>query len=322
VRVSLQGTFDTLSVTELFGLLSTANKTGALRLEAGEPDAGTLKATVFVAGGLCCAVESDDVSRRPESEAELAGQLVDVGFSVARQPSGSFRFKDAEEPPFPSTVSAALEPAVLEITSLLDQWREIEGTIPSLDARVRLAPVLRGEQIVVSAEEWKLLIALTEMPTVREVVAEQHSTMMTVCRALKDLVDRGAVEVGVDLARRIPPASAPLVRPVLVSSAGTQTDEPTGDTGVFAEAAAADLVAAAEAEEAAADLVGRMARTRPATPDAFAEPDESPTERAVMVTEDEEMAQVAAREFAGQSNDGEAAPDRGALLRLFSALKE
>ncbi|MDQ1533352.1 MAG: hypothetical protein QOF28_1113, partial [Actinomycetota bacterium] len=141
-------------------------------------------------------------------------------------------------------------------------------------------------------------------------------------RALKDLVDRGAVEVGVDMARRNPAAAAPLVRPVLASSASTDTDEPVGDTGVFAEAAAADLVAAAEAEEAAADLVIRMARTRPATPDAFPEPDESPTERAVVVTDDDEMAQVAAREFAGQSKDGEAAPDRGALLRLFSALKE
>ena len=179
---------------------------------------------------------------------------------------------------------------------------------------MRLAPVLLGEEIVVSADEWKLLVALTEMPTVREVVAEQRSTVITVCRALKDLVDRGAVEVGVDLARRVPAAVAP--------TAVTAPVEPVADTGVFAEVGAADLVAAAEAEEIAADLVSRMARTRPATPDAFAETDESPTKRAVAVTEEEEMAEVVAREFAGQSDDGESAPDRGALLRLFSALKE
>ena len=55
--MSLQGTFDTLPVTELFGLLATATKTGALRLEAGDHEA-----SIFLTGGRCCAVESDDAA--------------------------------------------------------------------------------------------------------------------------------------------------------------------------------------------------------------------------------------------------------------------
>ena len=128
--MSLQGTFDTLSVTELFGLLATAGKTGALRLEAGEHDAGPFKASVFVTGGLCCAVESDDAHGPAGSEPELASRLVDVGFSLARCHSGSFRFNDAESPPFDVVATTRLEPAVAEIAALLEQWREIEAQDP------------------------------------------------------------------------------------------------------------------------------------------------------------------------------------------------
>src|SRR5260221_8985062 len=89
--VSLQGTFDTLSVTEVFGLLSTAGKSGALRLEAGEREA-----SIFVTDGLCCAVDSDEPGRSDDPGDELAARLVDVGFAFARQASGSFRFLDSE----------------------------------------------------------------------------------------------------------------------------------------------------------------------------------------------------------------------------------
>jgi hypothetical protein len=307
--VSLQGTFDTLSVTELFGLLSTAGKTGALRLEAGDfagteheagaQQAGAQKATVFVTGGLCCAVESEQATGPTGSAEELATRLVDVGFSLARCRSGSFRFSDDERPPFAVSVSTALEPAVYEIGSLLGQWREIEATIPSLDARVRLAPVLQAEEIVVSAQDWGLLVALQGTPSIRDLVARRREPMMDVCRQVKELVDRGAIEVGAG------------VKP------GTRDAHPTGQIDVvepYAPATtAADAIAAAEAANVvAAGLVNRMTRKRASVPDVFASEADEPSPASGTVTAD-----------ADDTEDAQdASQDRGALLRLFSGLKE
>jgi hypothetical protein len=317
--VSLQGTFDTLSVTELFGLLSTAAKTGALRLEACDLEgtdheaAGAHQATVFVAGGLCCAVESDEVGGPPASDEELAGRLVDVGFSLARCPSGSFRFTDDERPPFDAAVRTSLEPAVAAIGSLLEQWREIEATIPSLDSRVRLAPVLRAEEIVVSAHEWGLLVALEGLPSVRELVARRGQPMIEVCRSLKDLVDRGAIEVGADLG--MPYTRVPDLRVERGRHAhDVDTTDPSAHIDVLEPYApvtvAADSIAAAEAADAvAAGLVSRMTRPRRSVPDVFAGADEpSPGSEAAASSSEPEPADVP--------------QDRSALLRLFSGLKE
>ena len=338
VCVSLQGTFDTLSVTELFGLLSTAAKTGALRLEAGEHEAA-----VFVSAGRCCAVESDAATGPAGSDGELASRLVDVGFTLARQPSGSFRFADSELPSFETTLATPLEPAVAEITSMLDQWREIEATIPSLDVRVRLAPVLRGEQIVVTAPEWLLLVALEGRPSVREVVAQRNEPVIQVCRLLKELADRGAIEVGTDMGRpgvateeptergrrgRGDAASSPIDPSEPYAPGAETTARTTGmavagsPSGVAAVAAAANAIAAAEADAIAAGLASRMTRSRRPVPDAFAGADEAPTERDGAATSQAATSEEATAEAAKESEPEEGSQDRGALLRLFSALKE
>ncbi len=332
--MSLQGTFDTLSVTELFGLLSTASKTGALRLEAGDHEAA-----VYVTGGLCCAVECDDVGGPSATDEELTRRLVDAGFTVARQAAGSFRFNDAEPPPFAADLTTRFEPAVAEITEMLGQWREIEATIPSLDVRVRLAPVLRGEEIVLSAGEWSLLVALDGMPSVRELIARRHEPVIQVCRLVKDLAERGAIDIGTDMARpenrKIAEGEVEVVLdpPTELSPARALPErEPAavghvGQAGVAAVTAATDAVAAAEAEAIAAGLVSRMARSRRGATDGGGDP--QPTERGPTAAESAGgdtaaglVVTVAATEAAGGDSGGEGSQDRGALLRLFSALKE
>jgi hypothetical protein len=346
VYVSLQGTFDTLPVTELFGLLASAAKTGALRLEAGDHEA-----SVFLTGGLCCAVESGAAAPSAASDTELAARLVDVGFAFARLATGSFRFSDSELAGYDTGVTTPLEPAVVEIRSLLDQWREIEATIPSLDVRVRLARVLRDDEVVVTAQEWSLLVALEGMPTVRELVARRQQPMMDVCRDLKGLVDRGAVEIGAEVP--VPPHVAETAVAAVPEVAGVAAGRTTGAHRDPADATvrllepsepyapgADDFVtaaaeAAADADAVAAGIVSRMARTRLTTPDVFASGDDVPddaipsagsdTAGGVTVNADAVTSgsQVSAADSGGAATEAEeAAPDRGALLRLFSALKE
>jgi hypothetical protein len=404
VCVSLQGTFDTLPVTEVFGLLASAAKTGALRLEAGGNEA-----SVFLTGGLCCAVESDAalVSGLPAasgsgsatSDTELAARLVDVGFAFARVATGSFRFSDSELSEYDTVVTVPLEPAIAEIRSLVEQWHEIEATIPSLDVRVRLARVLRDDEVVVTAREWGLLVALEGTPTVRELVARCPQPMIEVCRDLKGLVDRGAVEIGVDvvpeMAAAAEPTAAPGVRAtpdpaasealsemaagrdhdrsgetvslletaepyapdtsapdtsasdtsasntsapdtlapdtlapdtlapdtLAPDTSGLDTYAPDSDDFVTAEAAAE---AAADADAVAAGIVSRMSRSRLSVPDVFPA-DEAreglPADAGAVLTEVPAAGTDRGGPATGPETD-DATPDRGALLRLFSALKE
>jgi hypothetical protein len=352
VCVSLQGTFDTLPVTELFGLLASAAKTGALRLDAGDREA-----SVFLTGGLCCAVESDAAvvsAAVVASDTELAARLVDVGFAFARVATGSFRFTDSELAEHDTGVTTPLEPAVAEIRSLLEQWYEIEATIPSLDVRVRLARELRDDEVVVTAREWSLLVALEGTPTVHELVARRSQPMIEVCRDLKGLVDRGAVEIGVDLVPEITAVPEVAAVPEVPSpaevdgSAGSSSEVPSevpagrrrdrrdrsggsalepaepyapeahtpdSDDFVTAEAAAE---AAADADAVAAGIVSRMARSRLSVPDVFPSDDDADEAGAALA----EIAAAAADRGGAATSAEEAAPDRGALLRLFSALKE
>lgn len=299
--MSLQGTFDTLSVTELFGLLSTASKTGALRLEAGDHEAA-----VFVRAGRCCAVESADAGEGlPADAGGLAARLVDVGFALARQPAGSFRFADAEAPTRRADVEVALEPAVAEITEMLAAWHDIEATIPSLDARLRLAPVLRDDEIVLRVAEWAVLVALEPMPTVRELVALRGEPLLEVCRLVKDLVDRGAVEV------------AAAREPATAAGAPVRRAERRDDRRAALEAATAGILDPME----------------PYAPEAV-EPEPEPVrvaadpprvvvwEPAAEVREPVAVPEPVGARAAAEPASDEPSADRGALLRLFSALKE
>ncbi len=289
--MSLQGTFDTLSVAELFGLLSTAGKTGALRLEAGDREA-----SVFLTEGVCCGVESDEAVGPAGSDGELATRLVDVGFAFARDSAGAFRFSESELATYDAAVTTRLEPAVVEIRSLLEEWREVEVTIPSLDVRVRLAAVLHDDEIVVTAREWSLLVALDGTPSVRDLVARRRQPMMEVCRDLKGLIDRGAVEVGAD----VEPPNVRVERSHRVVDAAPSTLEPSEPHAPDADDVAAtgpgrlatfaaDAVVAAEAEAVTTGLVSGGGTPEPGA--ARGEPENT-------------------------------SEDRGALLRLFSGLKE
>jgi len=88
----LQGTFETLSLPEVLGLLGSARKSGALWLEA-----GPMSGVVHVEDGHCCAAETLEERSPVDNANALLDRLVDVCFGVLRAESGSFRF-GADEP--------------------------------------------------------------------------------------------------------------------------------------------------------------------------------------------------------------------------------
>ena len=233
---------------------------------------------------------------------------------MARQPAGSFRFNDSEPPPFAADRTTRFEPAVVEITEMLEQWREIEATIPSLDVRVRLAPVLRGEEIVLTAQEWSLLVALEGMPSVREVVARRHEPVLQVCRLVKDLVDRGAIDIGTDLAR-------PENRMAVPAETESELETEVEVEVVLDPPTEMSPGRARRGREAAS--VSQLAPSEPYAPSAAPSASQAGVAAVSAAADAVAAAEAeAASEVASGDSGGDGSQDRGALLRLFSALKE
>lgn len=193
----LQGTFETLALAELLGLLSQSRKTGALWL-----DAGPASAVVYIVDGRCCAALSSDAAEAIADAPSLLVRLVDLCFGVARAEDGSFRF-GVEEPPWRCAETVDLEVANDELARLLDEWREIQAVIPSLECRIRLTEELGIDEIVVDRERWRLLTAIDGRRNVRDLVRKTNRAVLEVCHAVVALVDAGAVTVAQ------PPAAAP-----------------------------------------------------------------------------------------------------------------
>jgi hypothetical protein len=188
--VVLQGTFETLGVSELLGLLAHSRKTGALWLEA-----GVASAVVYVEDGRCCSALSSDTPDPIEDGPSLRARLVDVCFSIARSEEGAFRF-GAEEPPWRCTETVDLEIANDELAHLVDEWRGIQAVIPSLECRLGLTEELSIEELIFDSDRWRLLIGIDGRRNVRDLAHKTNRSVLDVCHALVELVDAGACRVG------------------------------------------------------------------------------------------------------------------------------
>jgi hypothetical protein len=299
----LQGTFDTLGLTEVLGLLAQSSKTGALWLKA-----GSVEGRIYLADGRCCAAESTDLLEPVRTDPELENRLVDVCFLLARQDGGSFRFVVDDEPNWRVQGSGVLvDDAVDSLAKLLEEWREIQRVIPSLEARPQLTAELGTDSIIIDQLRWRLLVCLDGRRSVREVMHQTKRSVLDVCNALKDLIEDGAVEIAAEM-------------PSVLPAHSHHAAENSAEHGHLAVPAPHDAPDASEAS----------------TPDPFAgaEPEadndvEPPATTADAGTEadapDDTEDLVAPADLGPQEAAAyeEADPrDRGALLRLFSALRE
>jgi len=186
----LQGTLETLALPELLGLLSQSRKTGALWL-----DAANSSAVLYIVEGRCCAAESSDAGEPLTEGSALLARVIDVCFAVERADDGNFRF-GPEEPQWACEETVDLEVAIDELARLVEEWRDIQAVIPSLDCRIRLADELGVEELTVDRERWQLIVSLDGRRSVRDLVRKTNRPVLDVCHAILTLVDSGAVNVG------------------------------------------------------------------------------------------------------------------------------
>ena len=186
----LQGTLETLSLPELLGLLAQSRKTGALWL-----DAANSSSVVYIADGRCCAAESSDAAEPLGDPHALLARVVDICFAIERADDGAFRF-GPEDPPWACPETVDLEVAIDDLSRLVEEWREIQAVIPSLECRVRLAEELGVGELALDRERWQLVVAVDGRRNVRDLVRKTNRPVLDVCHAILALVDAGALTVG------------------------------------------------------------------------------------------------------------------------------
>lgn len=336
VAVSLQGTFDVFSLPELLRMLAASAKTGGLVVEA-----GGVAGRIDLRDGSCVGVESVEVRGTPATVDELHGRLVDVAFAIVREPTGAFRFA-AGEPNGEHEFSVPVEPVLAEVELLVAEWRDLIARIPSMDLRPELVPELAGDAITLSAAEWGTIARCDGLRSVRDLAEGGQRALVEVCRVVAELVDRGALRL-VERAGSAEPAGRPEARGD--DRHGTDRDvpyyggrvEPVAPYGPGVDASPArgsrwraengvDLVdgdaIAVNGDTPATEVppVPPAPEPVPVEVGSEAAPAEAPSE--APSEGDPGMVAAAVSTPYGEVADDRNQGDRGAILKLFSALRE
>ena len=179
--MALQGTLDTFALPDVLRLLASTKKTGRLVI-AGNRGTGS----VWVDAGSVVGTEATGTI--PDAGA------VDVLFELLRYADGSFTFETGTTPPDRSP-SRAVEPLLVDAERQLTEWREIEAVVPSMEAWISLASELEGEEILIAADRWTMIVAIGSGTSVTGVGHTLKLGELDVCRHVKELVELGLVKV-------------------------------------------------------------------------------------------------------------------------------
>jgi hypothetical protein len=185
--MSLNGTFDASDLPEVLGLLTRRGCTGRLQLRA-----GPRHALVRLVEGN--AVGIDGVGGRTDNGTDVRSGVEDIFFEVLRVGRGGFEFQ-------PEQSNGEIEPgravrlatAVAAAQQRLEEWREVETVVPSLDAVPRLAEGLRSEEITLTQDQWKIVASVDGRRTVGGIARRLGRKPVVVCKLLKPLVEEGGI---------------------------------------------------------------------------------------------------------------------------------
>jgi hypothetical protein len=218
VAVSLEGSLETITLTDVLALLSVTAKTGELRIEGTK-----LTGRLWFDSGL---LSGYDVGNNKTE--------VDALFALMRLTEGNFTFHAGAAAPSPFKPGHDVAPFLAEADRRLDEWDEIVDAVPSVDHTIKLDDRDRTQPVTLRPDQWRLVVAIGEGRVIQDVLDQQNLGEFDGSKAVKELLDLAIVTLG-------PPPVAPPARPA--SPAWTTpvadlsvTQEVTTTTGYYDEA--------------------------------------------------------------------------------------
>jgi hypothetical protein len=301
--VGLQGTLDTFSLAEILGLIERARHTGALLVES--PDG---RGALYTSAGRFCAGEAADYSGPVDDRHALDVRLVDVCFHLMRCTAGSYEFTADVAPPWTAERATDIGPIVETVEHIVRAWPAVEAVLPSFDVRPELADELPEETVTLSRTAFKVIALIDGSRTVRQIAREVGHSVVEVGPVLKDLIDHGAVRIGSEERAPAGAASELILPPGAIHVAREEAQAPgiepieivtsLPDPAVALDAESLERERAVLAAKAGLDDPGPVPSTADEEPDEGDEPE------------------------GAETKGSEITSDRGALLRLFSGLRD
>ncbi len=176
--MSLRGSLDTVGLPDVLTLLATTHKSGELLVTGAK-----VEGHLWVTEGRLVA-----------SEAGRALTHLDAIFELLRIGSGTFAFEDGNPPAEPGEPED-IDPLLTEAAGRLGEWGDIATAVPSLDSIVRMVPDAPDQEVMVRADQWRLLAATGGGLPVQDVIDVVSLGEFDGCKALKDLVDNRLVSI-------------------------------------------------------------------------------------------------------------------------------
>ncbi len=175
----LQGSLKDFEITDILQLINMNKKDGCLEISSKDKTG-----RIFFEGGSVTHAEIDD--RFGESAIQ---QILIIN-------EGTFKFI----PDLKTTrnsISLPIQHLMLEAARNIDEWKQIEKLIPSLDLIVKVVenPDIDTENIKLTSEEWKMLTFVDNISTIKEIAKKVNQSEFQTAKTIYGLITSGLITV-------------------------------------------------------------------------------------------------------------------------------
>jgi hypothetical protein len=184
----IQGTFDVLSFTDVMQLVARKHLTGRLHVRS-----RSIGANLYFEEGLLMGADSGEPGHSGASD--MRNRMEEICFDLLDAERGSFEF--LPDTPFVGqyTLSLKVDTVLSRARRRLEEWRQIQAVIPSLELHPRILADLDRDEVTLSKDRWRLMTAIDGRRSIRVIARSLGSSDYDVCRTLKSLIDDGVVAV-------------------------------------------------------------------------------------------------------------------------------
>jgi hypothetical protein len=127
----------------------------------------------------------------------LRMQIEEIVYNLFSWGEGEFSFAEGESPQnVKMFVNLSTMNIIMEGTRRIDEWLEIQKVLPPNDVllRIRLSPKGKGDEVVLSIDEFKILSIINGERTLPDIIEASPIGEFPTCRALYKMIVAGLVE--------------------------------------------------------------------------------------------------------------------------------
>ncbi|HBZ01543.1 MAG TPA: hypothetical protein DEO84_09525 [candidate division Zixibacteria bacterium] len=233
--MSFAGNLKTVSPADIFQLIVTSQKTGALSISKGESrrfiyfnhgqliyanssDKQDMLGILLIKRGKITKLELDSILKEQKPGIKLGQILVEkeilsrdelydclkmqideIVYSLFGWKDGDFEFIEGKTPP-PDAVTTQLNPMnmIMEGLRRIDEWTELKKVLPPDDAQIELVPnpVLKVDDMRISKDELMVLATIGGGKKLSKVIDDCLLDQFQTSKALSNLYKMGLIRVG------------------------------------------------------------------------------------------------------------------------------